>query len=177
MVFARNKEAASKLSKAWRERDQVSKLYLARVKHWPPYDVEKKLEGIIDMPLAPSEERLEWRVKVGGKPSTTLWKVLKPTNCGDSRSKTNEGDSVVLKLTPVTGRTHQLRVHCASIGSGIEGESLYGDDQTKWNPEQPSSTVLCLHAHKLSFPHPCSCELIEFSSEPSWYRHTYKGST
>lgn len=153
---------ASKLSCAWREQ-QVSKVYLARVKNWPPFHREKKRKGRIDMPMAPSDERLKWKIQADGKPSTTLWQVCEPTANGDE-----ESGSVVLRLTPLTGRTHQLRVHCAAVGSGIEDDSLYGDSRVEWRPRQPDTRVLCLHAHKLSFPHPCTGEIVEFVSWPSW---------
>ena len=168
-MFARNEQAASKLCQAWRERDQVSKIYLARVKDWPPFYKEKISEGRIDVPLAPSEERLKWKIQMDGKPSTTLWKIY-GTKDDCISDAVDDSDSVVLALTPVTGRTHQLRVHCAHVGSGIEGDSLYGDHRIEWNPEQASTRVLCLHAHQLSFPHPRTGEQMEFCSMPSWYK-------
>lgn len=166
MVFARDEQAASKLCQAWREDGKVQKTYLARVKDWPPFHNENQHQGRIDEPLAPSDERLKWNVQTnGGKPSTTLWKIH------GSSLTTHDSDSsvIILQLTPLTGRTHQLRVHCAHVGSGIEGDSLYGDNRIDWKPQQPSTPVLCLHAHKLSFPHPRSGEQMEFTSLPSWY--------
>ena len=168
-MFARDKHTASFLSQAWREREKVSKLYMARVKNWPPYHTDKERQGHIEEPMAPSNERLKWKVQTDGKPSTTIWKVREPKLGDDSRANDNERHSVVLELTPVTGRTHQLRVHCASVGSGIEGDSLYGDERIEWNPGQPGSRVLRLHAHRLSFPHPVTKERMEFTSMPSWY--------
>ena len=158
MVFARTKEAASFLGKAWRERDQVSKTYVARVKRWPPYSSDKKqLEGTIELPLVSSDERLKWKVDENGKPSTTLWKIRKA-----------DEDVITLELTPVTGRTHQLRIHLAEIGSGIEGDTLYGDHPEIWDPNNPKGNRLCLHAENLCFPHPETGELMEFSCELSW---------
>lgn len=172
MVFARDEQAASKLCQAWREHGEVSKIYLARVKDWPPFHKENQLEGRIDEPLAPSEERLKWKVQKNGKPCTTLWKIH-----GLSPPANSDSNSVVLQLTPLTGRTHQLRVHCAHVGSGIEGDSLYGDKRIKWKPQQACTTVLCLHARKLSFPHPRSGERMEFISLPSWYEMIPKTSS
>jgi 23S rRNA-/tRNA-specific pseudouridylate synthase len=158
MVFARTDDAASTLSRHWRERDSVKKEYLARVAEWPPYHNDNKMEGRIDLPLAPSEERIKWQVKEdGGKESTTLWKVL-----GE------EGGALVLSLVPVTGRTHQLRIHCAHVGSGIEGDTLYGKNQIEGRTGVGTGT-LYLHACKLSFPHPTTDERMEFSVAPSWW--------
>lgn len=171
MVFARNQDSASLLCQFWREHDRITKVYLARVKKWKPYHEEKMLEGRIELNMAPSEERLKWKVvETGGKPSRTLWKIHDSQlreDCGSTNTGTT---SILLELTPLTGRTHQLRVHCASAGSPIEGDSLYGDEQIEWNPERRDSTVLCLHAHTLSFPHPSTGEIMKFTSMPAWYK-------
>lgn len=173
MVFARNKETVSTLSKAWREREKVSKLYLVRINSWPPYHHHKESSGRIDLSLSPSEERLKWKIDSGGKPSTTLWNVWKFSDKDDCQflGAENGSSSVILELIPVTGRTHQLRVHCAAVGSGIEGDSLYGDERVEWNSsKQFTGTGLRLHAHKLSFPHPSTGKVMTFSSMPCWLK-------
>lgn len=169
MVFARTVDAASNLCKAWRERDAVSKVYLARVKTWPPFDHEGKTSGNIDLPLAAMEnERLKWEVKDKGKPSHTEWSIFNhgSKGCGKPQSY------ITLELKPVTGRTHQLRVHCAAIGSGILADSLYGDNPIPIDQMAlESGTVLQslrLHAMKLSFPHPMSGSIQTFETEHCW---------
>ena len=157
MVFARSKEVASFLGKAWQERDRVAKGYVARVKRWPPYDECMQTEGIIELALIPIEERLKWKVDKNGKPSKTLWKIRKV-----------EHELITLDLTPITGRTHQLRIHLAEVGSGIEGDSLYGDNPMVWHPENPGGRRLYLHAEHLSFPHPQTSEIMNFTSKISW---------
>ena len=191
MVFARNQAAASTLSRAWRERDQVSKIYLASVEHWPPlHGSNAESVGRVELLLAPSDERLKWKVvhandtntkekvvhandtNTKEKPSITLWKVLeerhKSSSGGDS-----DRHSVILELKPITGRTHQLRIVCAHLGSGIEGDSLYGKD--KLAHLGGGGRRLLLHAHKLSFVHPGSKsdtadDICEFISWPEWYQ-------
>jgi tRNA pseudouridine32 synthase/23S rRNA pseudouridine746 synthase len=158
MVFARQALGASFLSQAWRERDQVSKTYLAKVYDWPPWTREKQELGRIDLALAPSEERLKWKVCADGKPSSTLWKVLEGSK---------KGSHILLELQPITGRTHQLRIHCSTVGSGIVGDSLYGLGQA--GLQRPGTEQrLSLHANKLCFPHPESKELVEFVADPDW---------
>jgi 23S rRNA-/tRNA-specific pseudouridylate synthase len=171
---------ASFLSKAWRERDQVSKHYLAVVHYWPPYHDKSTDEGVINAPLSPSDERLKWKVvdgdEGGGKPSTTEWKVFrvlssrnKDKGNNDSPTKTTpvtERRPLILELKPITGRTHQLRIHCAHIGSGIDGDSLYGANRVDF--DSSSHGKLKLHAWKLSFPHPNGKEVCEFSCDPTW---------
>lgn len=167
MIFARNELSASQLAKAWRERRDVHKYYFALVKNWPPYHKKGQKEGSIDLALEPCQhEKLKWQVaKCGGKESSTRWRVLKEIN--------DPFSSVVLELEPITGRTHQLRIHCASVGSGIVGDSLYGDEPVR-KPElsNPKAPFLHLHAWKLSFPHPRTGETCEFTSFPPWYPET-----
>lgn len=155
MVFARDEDSASNLCKAWRDRDCVQKTYLARVTLWPPLSQQ----GEINLALSPSEKNLKWHVDTKGKPCQTLWKVMR-----------RENDSVLLSLTPITGRTHQLRIHCAEIGSGIQGDSLYGttDPEHVAITRNPAATKLLLHAHKLILPHPKTGEQHEFMSTPGW---------
>jgi 23S rRNA-/tRNA-specific pseudouridylate synthase len=149
---------ASILSQAWRERNQVSTTSLAKVYDWPPWTREKQESGRIDLALAPSEERLKWKVCADGKPSSTLWKVL---------DGSNKESPILLEVQPITGRTHQFRIHCSSVGSVIVGDSLYGLGQAK--PQRPETEHrLYIHAYKLSFPHPESKELVEFVAEPDW---------
>jgi len=101
-----------------------------------------------------------------------MWRVLKH----------NDHDQLILlELKPVTGRTHQLRVHCAALGSGIVGDSLYGDnpivlDLTSLIEEkEPPALHLRLHAYKLSFPHPITDKVDEFSSDiVDWVELTTK---
>ena len=156
VVFARTQEAASFLGKAWRAQDQVTKRYVAQVKRWPPYN-DKQMTGIIELPLGPSAERLKWKVDENGKPSKTLWKIRKVVD-----------GLITLELTPVTGRTHQLRIHLAEIGSGIEGDTLYGDNPEKWNPDSSTGRRLRLHAEYLSLPHPKTAETMTFFAHASW---------
>jgi tRNA pseudouridine32 synthase/23S rRNA pseudouridine746 synthase len=155
LVFARTAEAASKLCRSWRERDQVVKVYVAIVDNWtlqPDLDAEKEQsEREICLPLAPhSSERLKWQVnEKDGKVCRTIWKVLRKTDLG-----------VQLELKPVTGRTHQLRVHCVATGGPIRGDSLYGTPR--------EGEPLYLHAHRLSFPHPTTQQVVEFEVAPPW---------
>jgi 23S rRNA-/tRNA-specific pseudouridylate synthase len=177
MVVARNQEAASYLCRAWREREMVQKTYLAHVKDWPPYHQHRVSEGTIDVPLAPSRtERIKWEVipvSEGGKECKTYWKVYQDF----------DKEGIILELHPITGRTHQLRLHCAEIGSGIVGDSLYGDSPIAWCVDDgqgiggksslgnESPKTLRLHAHKLTFPRPKTGEKVTFESLPlrSWY--------
>eukprot|EP00956_Cyclotella_meneghiniana_P044893 scaffold341952_cov79-Cyclotella_meneghiniana.AAC.1 len=175
MVVARNPDAASVLCEQWRERQTVKKTYLACVKRWPPYHDQNIQEGKIDLPLAASRtERIKWEVRSiddGGKPSLTIWKVHE-SSIGTNNEKecgSNNDEGLTLELNPMTGRTHQLRIHCASIGSGIIGDSLYGDDPIEFVEDKSQEmSTLRLHAHKLTFVHPKNGLTLSYESAKPW---------
>ncbi|MDC9720330.1 MAG: pseudouridine synthase [Gammaproteobacteria bacterium] len=136
MVLARGKENLSALSRQFQER-QTHKQYLAWV-----YGIMSDDEGEVDLPL-----RCDWPNRPKqmvdhelGKPSLTRFEVLE--------RKLETLQSKVL-LKPVTGRSHQLRVHMAALGHPISGCEFYAHKQAL---EQ--ATRLQLHAWKLSFTHP-----------------------
>jgi tRNA pseudouridine32 synthase/23S rRNA pseudouridine746 synthase len=99
-------------------------------------------EGMIDLPMDNiTGKKYHWRMKVDpkGKPAQTQFRVIQ-------RFK----DVTLVELKPITGRTHQLRVHAAAMGWPIVGDSIYGDverDQIIHN-----RMGMHLHAHKISIP-------------------------
>ena len=126
------------------------KVYHALVCGGPEED-----RGTIDAPIArrPLPSLLRY-VNPEGKPSFTLFSVLRR---GDGITK--------LALQPVTGRTHQLRVHCAHMGYPILGDPQYGSEKSQALSETLgySSQLLC--AKQLCFPHPVTGEPLELFSE------------
>ena len=132
MIFARNAIAHRALSMAFEAR-QIHKRYEAVV-----HGFVRGESGTIDAPLiADWPRRPRQMVDLGcGKPSRTHWRVLERLN-GNTR----------LELEPVTGRSHQLRVHLQSIGHAIVGDTLYGDGP-------PAAPRLLLHATRLELLHP-----------------------
>jgi tRNA pseudouridine32 synthase / 23S rRNA pseudouridine746 synthase len=137
MVFARSVDAQRALNRAFEQR-LVEKYYEAVVTGIVTSD-----EGTIDLPLIcdwPNRPR-QMVDHATGKPSTTHYTVIARENAL-ARSRVG--------LTPVTGRSHQLRVHMASLGHAIIGDSLYSA-----NPP-PAGQRLLLHAARLRFPHPQS---------------------
>ncbi len=144
LVFARGKPAQRQLSDAFAQRE-VGKLYVAVVAGQVAQD-----SGEIDLPLI-----TDWpnrpRQKVDfdtGKPSLTRYRVL-------SRSP----HDTRLALEPITGRSHQLRVHLMALGHPIVGDSLYAPPEVL-----ARSTRLLLHAQSLSLVHPVSNEVMQFDS-------------
>jgi tRNA pseudouridine32 synthase / 23S rRNA pseudouridine746 synthase len=144
MLFARGIDAQRALSRSFETRD-VEKRYVAVVDGLMQDDT-----GEIDLPLIcdwPNRPR-QIVDHVIGKPSLTRYRVL----ARDDIAKTTR-----IELSPVTGRSHQLRVHLASIGHCILGDSLYATPVAL-----AASTRLLLHATFLRLAHPISNERISF---------------
>ncbi|SHH99109.1 Ribosomal large subunit pseudouridine synthase A [Vibrio aerogenes CECT 7868] len=134
MLFAKNKRVEGALKKQFQYR-LTHKVYYARV--WGIVETD---EGEIDLPLIcdwPNRPR-QIVCHQTGKPSKTLYQVVK-----------REEKTSVVRLFPVTGRSHQLRVHLQAIGYPIVGDEFYADEAA-----QAFSSRLELHAAELSFYHP-----------------------
>jgi len=149
MLFAKNKIAESALKKQFQYR-LTHKLYYARVWGFP-----KPETGEIDRPLIgdwPNRPRQKVCAETG-KPSITHYRVMK-----------KEAHTTLVQLLPVTGRSHQLRVHMMSIGHPIVGDEFYAHDEAR-----SYSSGLELHAAELSFYHPKSEQLCSFFTPCPFY--------
>ena len=133
VVFGRGAVMQRQLSIAFAER-RVHKVYQAVVAGRLVHDA-----GEIDLPLAadwPNRPRQQVD-RAGGKPSLTRWQVIgRDPQAGTTR----------LRLAPVTGRSHQLRVHLAAIGHAILGDALYAPAA-----QAAAAPRLLLHACTLGF--------------------------
>jgi tRNA pseudouridine32 synthase/23S rRNA pseudouridine746 synthase len=131
LVLGRHRKALAHLGLLFKH-GKVGKTYWAVVEGGPD-----KEEGVINLALARLDESRGWWMKPDpkGLPSVTTWKVL-------GRS----GSMTWLALTPVTGRTHQLRVHCAAMGWPILGDNIYGTAPRFGGP------VMHLHAREITVP-------------------------
>ncbi len=115
LVLGRHHKALEKLGLLFKQ-GKIQKSYWAVVDGAPDAD-----EGVIDLALGRLDETRGWWMKVdpNGQPSLTLWKVR-------GRGVWRGAPVAWLELEPKTGRTHQLRVHCASQGWPIFGDPVYG---------------------------------------------------
>jgi tRNA pseudouridine32 synthase/23S rRNA pseudouridine746 synthase len=143
MVFARGAEAHRTLSKSFAER-QISKRYIAVVAGRLEGQGEVDLPLITDWPNRP-RQKIDHEI---GKPSLTRWRAL-----------AHDGATTRVELEPVTGRSHQLRVHMMAIGHPILGDVFYASADI-----EALSPRLLLHAERLSLPHPVSGEAMDFRS-------------
>lgn len=141
VLMARTPEAQRRLGDAFATR-AVDKRYHAVVHGRPQTPETPDGWGLIDLPLArdwPRRPRQQVDF-VHGKPSQTRWRILHYDAATDTTR---------LELQPLTGRTHQLRVHLAAIGHPIVGDALYAPADA-----QPCAPRLMLHACALRFTHP-----------------------
>ncbi|TQV72005.1 RNA pseudouridine synthase [Aliikangiella marina] len=146
MMMALNRNSLSHLSKQFQQRT-TQKTYIADIWGRPAQN-----SGTVELPLI-----VDWpkrpRQKVcfeTGKSAITHWKLI------DSDSNANHSR---VQLTPITGRSHQLRVHMAELGYPIIGDKFYAKGDALL-----ASSRLHLHAHKLSVLHPRTNEILTFES-------------
>lgn len=154
VLMARHATAQRTLGDAFAAR-QVDKRYEAVVQG--PAPAPPAADGTaggwqaIDLPIAADWERRPLRVidAAQGKPSLTHWRVI---------AHDTAAHSTRVELQPVTGRTHQLRVHLAAIGHPILGDALYAPAAV-----QARAPRLLLHARQVAFTHPRTGQPMAFS--------------
>lgn len=162
VLMARTIDVQRRLSHAFAER-QVHKRYQAVVQGWlradesamrykdqvPHGEASDSLAWQdIHLPIAADWDRRPLRVidAAAGKPSHTRWRA---------RRYDAASHATWVELEPVTGRTHQLRVHLSAIGHPILGDALYADSAT-----QARAPRLLLHSSQLAFDHPVTAERV-----------------
>lgn len=140
IVFALTSQAQAHLGRQFENR-RTQKRYVALVSGHPAED-----RGRVDLPLI-----VDWqnrpRQKVcheTGRPAQTDWRLLR-----------HEGENARMRLTPITGRSHQLRVHMLALGHPILGDPLYATSAADW-------PRLMLHAEELRLTHPATGQKMTF---------------
>lgn len=164
MVVAKTPRALAILSRHFRKR-LVEKRYFALV-----HGCVDQESGSINAPIGRDADQLpHWRIMEEGKSAETRFEVIERLD-----------RATLLELEPVTGRTNQLRIHCAYMGHPIVGDEMYdqsglrisdcglgsegsaGQESPIQNPQ--SAIRLCLHAWKLAFHHPANGDWMEFTA-------------
>jgi len=155
LILGRHRKALAQLGKLFKART-IDKVYWAVVEGTPATD-----EGVIEFPLGRLDDTIGWWMKHDpkGQPAVTKWKVLgrsvttaSPhpdgalTHAADPPPPGEGKHLTWLALEPLTGRTHQLRVHCAEMGWPIRGDSIYG------NAPRHGGPILHLHAREIVVP-------------------------
>jgi tRNA pseudouridine32 synthase/23S rRNA pseudouridine746 synthase len=144
MVFALTRHAQRHLSQQFEKR-ATKKTYIARV-----WGVPAEKSGTVDLPLIvdwPNRPR-QMVCQATGKPAQTDWRMIK-----------NEGETARMRLSPHTGRSHQLRVHMLSLGHVILGDPIYAKGAAGEFPR------LMLHSEELRFKHPDGGQMTRVRSK------------
>ncbi|WP_290521389.1 bifunctional tRNA pseudouridine(32) synthase/23S rRNA pseudouridine(746) synthase RluA [Aggregatibacter sp. oral taxon 458] len=145
LLFALSKAADRELKRQFREREP-KKYYQALV--WGHLEQD---HGVVELPLICDWENRP-RQKIcfeRGKRAVTFYDVLQRYPNNTTR----------VNLTPITGRSHQLRLHMLALGHPILGDKFYAHPQAK-----ALSPRLCLHAESLQIQHPITGEMMEFTA-------------
>jgi 23S rRNA pseudouridine1911/1915/1917 synthase len=180
MIVAKNDRAhqslAAQFASHGRGGEPFERGYLAFV-----WGVPDRPQGTIDRPIERSPRaRDQMAVREGGRQAVTHWQVLEryagaatPRRTGKAGKSGEEPVASLLACRLETGRTHQIRVHLASIGHPVMGDQTYGSGfRTKSALLLPGPQAAladlgrqALHAHILSVKHPSSGEILTFRSE------------
>lgn len=148
LLMARGKDMQRRLSELFLRRE-VHKRYVAVLQGVMQHD-----EGLVDLPLItdwPNRPRQKVDHELGKSSQTRYW----------VRARDQEVLTTRVELEPITGRSHQLRVHMQAIGYPIVGDPLYAARSGSW-----SRTRLHLHAVSLRFLHPETGEVVEINRAP-----------
>jgi 23S rRNA pseudouridine955/2504/2580 synthase len=166
LVVARTPGVAAKLAAAFRGRS-VEKTYWAVVcgRPVPP-------QGRIELDMVRTEGFRGERAAVAGPADTDVAHSITDFRTLDHAAR----KLAWLELMPLTGRTHQLRVHCAAIGAPILGDASYGTEREGGNTAliEGLSDQLHLHARRLSLPHPAGGRLIVEAALPAHMAATFR---
>ena len=148
LMIAKNDKAHLALSNLLKDH------HITRKYHAIVYGKFKEKEGVVEKPIGRSpKDRKKMAIVPDGRYAKTHYRVLE------------EFDKFsYIELTLFTGRTHQIRVHMASIGHPILGDPIYGPAKPMWG-----LTKQTLHAKLLGFEHPTTMQYIEFNSELPGY--------
>ena len=153
VLFARTHEAASALSRAWRDH-AVKKVYRALGLGETRTEI-----FVIDAPIGPVPHPLLGTVEAaaeGGKPSHSVAVVLDTS-----------GDRTLFNVEITTGRPHQVRIHLAYAGHPLVGDPLYdAGGGLKRHPGLPGDGGYLLHAERLEFAHPATGTWMSVTSRP-----------
>ncbi len=142
IIFARTKQAQAHLGQEFEQR-RARKTYIARL-----HGHLAEEAGTVDLPLGSDwAYRPRQKVTAEGRPAQTDWQVLDRT-----------ATETRVRLTPHTGRSHQLRVHMLALGHPIVGDQIYARETSRQYPR------LMLHAETLGLHHPAARQWIEFTA-------------
>jgi len=172
MLVAKSDEAHWRIARQFENRT-IQKTYVAVV-----HGVPQLLSDVIDMPIGKDryvrEKQAVRKVENGGKPAVTKYEVLERfersttatlhtgARPADRNSKRPPERFAYVKLTPKTGRTHQLRVHMTATGHPMVGDTMYGG--RVFEEGEFTFARQALHAYEITFVHPGTLETMTLAA-------------
>jgi 23S rRNA (cytosine1962-C5)-methyltransferase len=156
LVFATRPAANRALASAFEGRS-VRKVYMALV-----HEAPRKAEGTVNSAIV-RDRGERYRVAAAndrrGQPAATKYRVLQTLTVtgGQEGGELPSRRYSLVEVIPETGRSHQIRVHLAAIGTPVVGDRLYG-------PADQPAPRLCLHAHEITLPHPATGRPVTFAA-------------
>ena len=152
-VFAKNGYIKSILTETLRV-GNIQKTYLAPVFGRLPED-----SGVIDLPIDRLSPTSLWRtIREDGQPSRTAYELLE-----------NQCPWALYAFHPLTGRTHQIRLHCCASGAPILGDPVYCSDASKAFSDTLGLTVQQLCCTEMTFPHPMTGQTLQVTTNPDFF--------
>lgn len=159
IVIAKTQEAMQALSRAFASHRDMEKVYLA-ICHGRPRLDSGRIENLLGR--HPVDRKRFAIVERGGKQAITNWKLLTPVPSANGRSPSPVS---LIECRIETGRTHQIRIHMASLGCPIVGDKVYGKSALDRQLPAPPERQM-LHAARLSLHHPITHKPLTFTSPP-----------
>jgi 23S rRNA pseudouridine1911/1915/1917 synthase len=160
MLVAKSDEAHWRLARQFENRT-IKKTYMAIIHGVPPL-----LGDVIDMPIGKDryvrEKQAVRKIEAGGKPAVTVYETRETLIYRPPGTNHLEQKFSLMRLSPKTGRTHQLRVHMATIGCPIVGDTTYGGRVFELGDFRFERQAL--HAFEITFVHPATLKTMTLSA-------------
>ena len=153
-LFAKNGYTKSLLTEAM-EKARIHKTYLA-----PTYGALPERNGVIDLPIDRVSDSSLWRtIREDGQPARTAYELLREAPHWN-----------LYAFHPLTGRTHQIRLHAMASGAPLLGDPIYCTEESSLYSDSLGLTAQCLTCVEMTFPHPMTGQEMTVTTRPEWYQ-------
>lgn len=152
-IFAKNGYVKSILTESM-EKARIHKTYIA-----PTYGALPEKNGVIDLPIDRLSESSLWRtIREDGQPARTAYELLLETPHWN-----------LYAFHPLTGRTHQIRLHAMASGAPLLGDPVYNTEESSLYSDSLGLAAQCLTCVEMTFPHPLTGQEMTVTTRPEWY--------
>lgn len=156
-IFAKNGYIKSILTESM-EKARIHKTYIA-----PTYGALPDKQGIIDLPIDRLSADSLWRtIREDGHPSRTSYELLEAHGLWN-----------LYAFHPLTGRTHQIRLHAMAMGAPLLGEPVYSTEESRAFSDTLGLSLQQLCCVEMTFPHPLTGETLSITTDPDFFKDTW----